>query len=1072
MRKCFYLAAALLVFIPARIQADTRENSDFLRGNAYYQDGKGSVTGFPEAIEAFRLAAEQGDARAQFYLGRMHYFGQGVPVNLKLAERWYTSAGEKGESAAWNNLANMYGEQGKPEEIIIKTFARASDLGNALGSFNFARVLHAGFYGVQKDFTRALAYYHKALAQQAHYPRAWEFIGRLYEEGGPGVPRDLKAAETAYLNGARDPADKDCYHYLHTLSKRGNRLPGETPAFHELEKQAEGGDHHVAQRIADCYATRWNGEDSDPIKAAYFWDLAAKQGAGRGSYYLFTRAKDDVLVAHYGKEAAQRWIDRWKSLDKTMRNLVSDELPMIRKVFESGDESAAADMLEQSYKRWISHTPDRFGSSCYGEVWREAQIGGGRADLEWGRFLSTWLTRLFEADIESGNVLVARINLNGCLSDLGRFGLLRNSIMESKRLIRELEGVDVDAVLAAVSISPEFAVVGAENFPLRGNKKEAERSQRIPYDEGVSSGDMIGGQAMGLIKVIADEHLLVGDWKSALALSEWIKRWSDKLTFEKKKPLRDYPGCLDELQRRCHELKANVFAALGLQELEAAAYQNIIEMGFDQQVYGGRDFHKAHYMLAKIDLNQGQAGKVDLAAIKDVEDRIRVNRYVRDHAWQYAKLVRAGVLAEVQGAEEARPLVSEVLAWASKDQLPRLRLEALLTLVEIELKVGNTNDVLQHLEEALSWARSEGLLLIELRTVELYVTCLIKMGDYDQSLAMQHRVLELIDALKLTPRRQRAVLRLAEIQGLRRDHTTARALLKEMTSPSLVDGARAIGETLKLTEASEPATKPVTLEQVTLQPMGIQSMPLRQQAEAIFILSNPNPGANAVELTAESEAFGLVLKQNSNSEVEISCSPSQDVASPRLLVNVVVPGTGQLPITLSAEGFSALEHDVKVSLQAIASSCAVVQKSEWLIHAKGSEVAVAVIDAAQLKNSAFCLVPVYHHLDSLDEGKKSASFRVVASEPTRVEGYASDGTLLFVDAQGNGSFSDAGDLIATAVLDDLFPVLNADSANGRIALRYQPFSRDSTRRVELSIQSRVHGESGDWTVDAIDWLER
>ena len=156
----------------------------------------------------------------------------------------------------------------------------------------------------------------------------------------------------------------------------------------------------------------------------------------------------------------------------------------------------------------------------------------------------------------------------------------------------------------------------------------------------------------------------------------------------------------------------------------------------------------------------------------------------------------------------------------------------------------------------------------------------------------------------------------------------------------------------------------------------------------------------------------------------------------------------------------------------MSSACPVVQKSEWQIHTKGNEVAVAVIDAAQLKNSAFCLVPVYHHLDARGEAKKSTPIRVVASEPTRVEGYAPDRTLLFVDAQGNGSFRDPGDLIATATVDELFPVLNADNANGRVAMRYRPASRNTNGRVELRIETRAAGEENYWNVDAIDWLER
>ena len=45
-----------------------------------------------EAVRLYRLAAEQGDANAQYNLGRMYDLGQGVARDHEEAVRWYRLA--------------------------------------------------------------------------------------------------------------------------------------------------------------------------------------------------------------------------------------------------------------------------------------------------------------------------------------------------------------------------------------------------------------------------------------------------------------------------------------------------------------------------------------------------------------------------------------------------------------------------------------------------------------------------------------------------------------------------------------------------------------------------------------------------------------------------------------------------------------------------------------------------------------------------------------------------------------------------------------------------------------------
>ena len=63
-----------------------------------------NVPDFKETLQV----AEQGNAKAQFSLGKMYYEGQGVRQDYAEAARWYLKAAEQGDPVAQNNLGTMY----------------------------------------------------------------------------------------------------------------------------------------------------------------------------------------------------------------------------------------------------------------------------------------------------------------------------------------------------------------------------------------------------------------------------------------------------------------------------------------------------------------------------------------------------------------------------------------------------------------------------------------------------------------------------------------------------------------------------------------------------------------------------------------------------------------------------------------------------------------------------------------------------------------------------------------------------------------------------------------------------
>ena len=73
-----------------------------------YANGEGVLEDAQQAVTWYRLAAEQGYAKAQYNLGLMYYQGHGVPQDYKTAVKWYTKAAEQGHTAAQFNLAFIY----------------------------------------------------------------------------------------------------------------------------------------------------------------------------------------------------------------------------------------------------------------------------------------------------------------------------------------------------------------------------------------------------------------------------------------------------------------------------------------------------------------------------------------------------------------------------------------------------------------------------------------------------------------------------------------------------------------------------------------------------------------------------------------------------------------------------------------------------------------------------------------------------------------------------------------------------------------------------------------------------
>ena len=106
--------------------------ADFNKGVDAYEKG-----GYATALREWTPLAEQGYARAQYFLGLMYDNGEGVPQDKKTAVKWYTLAAEQGNAEA-QSLLGIYYTKGsevigvlEDDKTAVKWFTLAAEQGHA-----------------------------------------------------------------------------------------------------------------------------------------------------------------------------------------------------------------------------------------------------------------------------------------------------------------------------------------------------------------------------------------------------------------------------------------------------------------------------------------------------------------------------------------------------------------------------------------------------------------------------------------------------------------------------------------------------------------------------------------------------------------------------------------------------------------------------------------------------------------------------------------------------------------------------------------------------------------------------
>ena len=168
------------------------------------------------SIEEIIEKANNGDAEAQYQLGRSYLVGRLVEKDLATAIKWFRLAAEQGNEDAIISLGICYVRGNGVEKNIleaIKLWTVAADRGNKQAMIKLASLYYNGSYGIDVNYKEALEWYTKADCKSK--------IGEFYLYGR-GVKQDYDMAVKCFVEADDKDMLGECY--LHGWGVEKNPL--------------------------------------------------------------------------------------------------------------------------------------------------------------------------------------------------------------------------------------------------------------------------------------------------------------------------------------------------------------------------------------------------------------------------------------------------------------------------------------------------------------------------------------------------------------------------------------------------------------------------------------------------------------------------------------------------------------------------------------------------------------------------------------------------------------------------------------------------------------------------------
>ena len=266
----------------------------------YYNGRNGKSKDYEKAAANYRIAAETGNAYAQYSLGWCYEKGQGVEKSAQEAEKWYRMAAEQRETKAKKRLARMlgtcyyFGENGKSKDYreAVVHLSIAAEAGDAYSQYLLG-FCHEKGQGVGQSDQEAQKWYIKAAEQgEKNAKERLRRLGNDYYDGSNGKSKNYEKA-VEYYRLAAEAGDAYAQYSLGWCFEKGQGIEQSvTGAVIWYRKAAEQGEAHAKERLRNAkslgsdYYFGENGKSKDYRKAVAHLCIAAENGDAFSQYLL------------------------------------------------------------------------------------------------------------------------------------------------------------------------------------------------------------------------------------------------------------------------------------------------------------------------------------------------------------------------------------------------------------------------------------------------------------------------------------------------------------------------------------------------------------------------------------------------------------------------------------------------------------------------------------------------------------------------------------------------------------------------------------------------------------------
>ncbi|EGB12463.1 hypothetical protein AURANDRAFT_20439 [Aureococcus anophagefferens] len=260
------------------VENEVPEAITFL-GDAYYDGRMGLVKSDKKAAKIWKRAVELGDVEAMRCLAGLYYHGSGVKLDKKKAERLVRMAADRGDAAAQFNLGYAYrlGRFGlvKADKKAAKIYRRAVELGDVDAMASLGELYRTGS-GVKLDKKKAERLYRMAADRGDAFGQtclgAFLHSDEKFEEA---VRYFVLATDQGYAAGEYNLGC--CYRYGTGTEVDLGKARYWLEPFRYVALAADQG-YTCAESNLGCFYRDGKGTEVDLGKARYWFERAAAKG--------------------------------------------------------------------------------------------------------------------------------------------------------------------------------------------------------------------------------------------------------------------------------------------------------------------------------------------------------------------------------------------------------------------------------------------------------------------------------------------------------------------------------------------------------------------------------------------------------------------------------------------------------------------------------------------------------------------------------------------------------------------------------------------------------------------------